>query len=638
VKHFLEQCLASVEKALLSVGNDGEVIVLDNCSSDNSVAYLQAKFPTVQFVVNEQNLGFAKACNKGYGLSTGRYVLFLNPDTIVPEDCFQKCIALLASRTDAGALGIRMLDGKGRFLKESKRAFPSPLTALYKLVGLARLFPHSKTFARYHLGYLSEQDNHEVDVLAGAFMMIKRNVLEQIGRFDEIFFMYGEDIDMSFRIQRAGYENIYFAGSTIIHFKGESTRRGSLNYVRMFYAAMSIFVRKHYGKNRAGVFNFFIHLAIWARAVLSALGKFVKRIGLPVIDAGFILLAFWIAKFGWSTYVRTDVNYEQRLLWTAFPLFTLFFLLVAYYAGMYDRWYKRSRLAKSMLVAALFLLAGYSLLPETYRFSRAIILFGAILAFFFISMLRRILLGLEVLQRTKTSEDHPRTLIAGTQEEYAAVMTLLKEAGFQERVIGRIGVMDNDTEAVGYYKEIPAIAKHLLFNEVIFCEGTLSFKEIIETIQQLPSRLTVKFHAGKSGSIVGSDSKYEVGEALSKENGYHLADPYNRRLKRLVDVGVSVFALVTFPVHLVLVKKPLRFFGHCLLVLFYQKTWVGYCTKELHLPRLRPCVVACNGIPASAEQTMPYESLLMADQWYARDYEPAQDVKLLLRVYRQLGA
>jgi len=259
VKHFLEQCLISVQKAI--AGIEAGIIVVDNCSTDNSISYLQPDFPFVQFVVNKENLGFAKACNQGLQIAKGKYILFLNPDTIVPEDCFKKCISFFESHADAGALGIKMLDGRGKFLKESKRSFPMPLTSLYKLFGLAKIFPRSRIFSKYHLGNLDENNDHEVDVLAGAFMMIKKEVLEKVGSFDEIFFMYGEDVDISYRIQKAGYKNYYFAQNSIIHFKGESTRKGTLNYVRMFYNAMSIFVRKHYGGSRNFQFlNSYCHL------------------------------------------------------------------------------------------------------------------------------------------------------------------------------------------------------------------------------------------------------------------------------------------------------------------------------------------------------------------------------------------
>ena len=280
-----------------------EIIVIDNNSSDNSIEYLQPRFPAVKFIANKENVGFAKACNQGLKLAKGKYILFLNPDTIIPEDCFQKSIAFLESKPGAGALGIKMLDGSGRFLKESKRSFPSPMTSLFKLSGLSKLFPHSRIFSKYHLGHLDENKDHEIDVLAGAFMMVKKEVLDKTGGFDEVFFMYGEDVDLSYRIQKTlcaetngNYKNYYFAGSTIIHFKGESTRRGSMNYVRMFYNAMSIFVRKHYGGTKAGFFNFLCSPGIWIRAFMAGFSRFIQRVGLPLIDAGLILLSFWINK------------------------------------------------------------------------------------------------------------------------------------------------------------------------------------------------------------------------------------------------------------------------------------------------------------------------------------------------------
>ncbi|MGZ3939754.1 MAG: glycosyltransferase family 2 protein, partial [Flavisolibacter sp.] len=268
VKYFLEQCLLSVQKS--AAGLEVQVMVVDNQSKDGSLEYLQPKFPGVHFIDNERNAGFAKACNRGLKCAKGELVLFLNPDTIVPEDCFTKCLSFFDTHPDCGALGIKMIDGSGKFLKESKRSFPSPLTSLYKLSGLSLLFPKSRVFGRYHLGHLDKNFNHEVDVLAGAFMMVRKSLLEKVGGFDEDFFMYGEDVDLSYRIQEAGFKNYYLSETAIIHFKGESTRRGSLNYVKMFYNAMSVFVRKHYGRTRAGVFNFLIHLAIWARAAVAA--------------------------------------------------------------------------------------------------------------------------------------------------------------------------------------------------------------------------------------------------------------------------------------------------------------------------------------------------------------------------------
>ena len=644
VKHFLEQCLFSVLKAARSFPEQAEITVIDNNSSDNSIAYLQPKFPHVRFIANQDNLGFAKACNQGLHISAGKYILFLNPDTIVAEDCFQECIAFFESHPDAGALGIKMLDGSGKFLKESKRSFPSPLTSLFKLFGLSKLFPRSKMFSKYHLGNLDQNKDHEVDVLAGAFMMVRKEVLDATGGFDEIFFMYGEDVDLSYRVQKTinpvtgkSYKNYYFSGSSIVHFKGESTKRASMNYVRMFYNAMSIFVRKHYGGNRAGFFSFLIHLAIWIRAVMAAVGRFIRRLGLPLIDAGLILLSFWTVKTFWSIYVRPEVQYDSSLLWIAIPAFTVLYLITAYYAGLYDRWYKRSELVRSTLIATIVLLAVYSLLPEHYRFSRAIILFGAVLSFILIGLLRRLLIATQVLTSHKQQEGHANTLIIASAKEYDEAVQLMKDAGMQEKILGRVAVSENDPSAIGYWSRLDMLLQAVPFREAIFCEGTLSFENIILALQKSPDNIKIRIHAKGSHSIVGSDSKESSGEAVSKENGIKLADPYNRRLKRLQDVIVSVFALVSFPVHLIGVKKPLPFFGNCVAVLLAKKTWVGYVTQEKNLPRLRKAVIACNGIPVNTKQELPEQSLQMVDYWYARDYEPSNDIKIIWKMYRSLG-
>jgi hypothetical protein len=476
-----------------------------------------------------------------------------------------------------------------------------------------------------------------VDVLAGAFMMVRKELLDKIGGFDETFFMYGEDVDLSYRIQAAGYNNYYFAGSSIIHFKGESTRKGSMNYVRMFYTAMSIFVRKHYGGGRAGIFNFLIHTAIWFRAALTAMGHFIRRIGLPLIDAGIILLSFWLMKNIWNDYVKTDIHYENRLLWIAFPAFTVFYLVAAYYAGLYDRWYKRTELVRSTLIATIVLLAAYSLLPERFRFSRAIILFGALLAFALISILRWLLIKGGVLNSSKEKEKHYNMVIAGSPGEYAEALQLLKEAGQENKVLGRVAISDDDPAAIGHWKDLLKLSAVVPYRELILCEGSLRFSDIVASMPLVPKNTTIKIHASGSSSIVGSHSRDLSGESLSRENGFNLSNPYNRRLKRLIDVSIALFGLITFPLQFLFVNRPFSFFSNCFSVLFAARTWVGYAKEAKNIPPLRKAVIACNGIPVSSPNNLPAESLRMMDYWYARDYEPVNDLKMIFAVYRRLG-
>lgn len=263
VRYFLELCLHSVVRALEGIGA-AEVIVVDNASGDGSVEALRPLFPAVRFIVNTENLGFARANNQGLGLAQGEFILFLNPDTVLAEDFASLCLDFLRATPRVGGLGVRMIDGSGRFLPESRRGFPSPWVAFTKLAGLSGIFPRSRVFASYYLGHLDAHSPHPAPVLSGACMLVRRAILAEVGGFDERFFMYAEDIDLSYRLEQAGYVNYYFPGATIVHFKGESTRKDA-RYIRLFYKAMSQFRRKHFRRGLPAVFNIFMEAAIWVR-------------------------------------------------------------------------------------------------------------------------------------------------------------------------------------------------------------------------------------------------------------------------------------------------------------------------------------------------------------------------------------
>lgn len=262
--------------------------MLDNYSTDGSRDYLEARFPQVTFVWKTTNDGFGKACNEGLKMAKGELVLFLNPDTIVPEDCFLKCISFIRTHEKCGGLGVRMLDGSGRFLPESKRGLPTPAAAFFKLTGLTYLFPKSPYYSAYYAGHLSEHHVQEIDVIAGAFFMARKEVLEQVNGFDEDFFMYGEDVDLSYRIQKTGLKNYYYPQTSIIHFKGESTLKSRV-YIHHFYDAMYLFIKKH----PHGFFkNLMMHIAIilgkWIATVRLLLRPGKLKPAAPPTDIGVV--------------------------------------------------------------------------------------------------------------------------------------------------------------------------------------------------------------------------------------------------------------------------------------------------------------------------------------------------------------
>jgi GT2 family glycosyltransferase len=637
VRYFLEQCLLSVARA--SVGMEVEVIVVDNNSSDGSEGYLKARFPELIYLFNHENVGFGRACNQGLSVARGTYILFLNPDTLLEETSLQSCLRFFETHPGTGAIGVRMIDGTGAFLKESKRSFPSPLTSLFKLSGLSLLFPHSRVFGRYHLGHLDENRNWEVDVLAGAFMLIPRAVLDKVGAFDEAFFMYGEDVDLSFRIQAAGYRNWYLADTTIIHFKGESTKRGSLNYVRLFYSAMNIFVRKHYGGAQARLFRGSIQAAIWVRAALAATAKFVRWIGLPVIDGLLILAAFWLAKALWTGLVRPDIDLPQALINVSLPAYAVLYIVTAYYAGLYDKVYRRRNLLRASAVAALVLLAAYALLPEDLRFSRAILVGGAMLGFIAIGSLRRLLLSAGVLQRPAELVEKPYILVAASAAEYGEVQQLLELNGRRQHLIGRVGTAAGEPGTVASLQAAKTAIRALDAEELILCAGDLSFAEIIRHTRILGPFVRLRYHNAGSSSIIGSDSKDSSGEALSLQEPLRLAAASARRSKRGMDVLLALAFLLTLPVHLLLVRRPLGFLRNLVAVIAGRKTWVGYRLSPVggQLPRLRRAVLSAGGSRPSSNSDLSEEILRQADYWYARDYDVSDDVRIIFKNYRWLG-
>lgn len=265
VRYYLEQCLLSVEKALC--GLCGEVFVVDNASTDDSVAYLKSRFPWVRFIENKENVGFSKANNQAIVQARGEYVLLLNPDTFVGERSLRECIDFMDGHPRAGMCGVGMLKVDGSFAPESRRGIPTPFVAFCKMSGLGALFPKSHLFGRYYMQYLNKHSINPIEIVSGAFMFIRKKALDEVGLLDETFFMYGEDIDLSYRVLKAGYQN-YYIPTNILHYKGESTKKDSLRYVNAFHKAMVIFFKKHFS-HYSFFYSLFITLAIVVKGMVA---------------------------------------------------------------------------------------------------------------------------------------------------------------------------------------------------------------------------------------------------------------------------------------------------------------------------------------------------------------------------------
>ncbi|KFF11447.1 glycosyltransferase family 2 protein [Flavobacterium hydatis] len=243
VRYFLEQCVLSVQEALKDI--DSEIIVIDNDSPDDSCEMIRSRFPDIKLIKNTENLGFPKGNNIGVSQAQGDYICILNPDTVVAEDTFTKVLAFAKEQQDLGIIGVNLIDGAGNFLPESKRGVPTPWVAFTKITGLYKYFPKSKYFNRYYAQHLSKNQTGKVEILVGAFMIMKRDLYNEVGGFDEDCFMYSDDIDLSYMVLKKGKNNYYYAETTVIHYKGESTIKDE-KYMKRFQNAMNFFYKKHF--------------------------------------------------------------------------------------------------------------------------------------------------------------------------------------------------------------------------------------------------------------------------------------------------------------------------------------------------------------------------------------------------------
>jgi len=642
VKYFLEQCLYSVRRA--SEGLQTEVFVVDNNSVDGSVKMVREKFPEVILIDNKENTGFSKANNQAICKSKGEYVLLLNPDTVVEDDTFIKIISFMDSHPDAGGLGVKMIDGKGNFLPESKRGLPTPSVAFYKIFGLSKFFPKSKVFGKYHLGYLDEDQVNPVEILSGAFMLLRKSVLDKTGLLDETFFMYGEDIDLSYRILKAGYQNYYYPDTRIIHYKGESTKKGSINYVVLFYNAMIIFARKHFTSRRVRMLSFLIHMAIYFRAFLAIISSFLTRALLPITDAIFIYGGMFFIINYWENQVifPQGGGYPPGFFTMAVPGYILVWLLSGYFNGTYDKPVKFSRIFRGVAMGTIIILVAYALLPENLRFSRAIILLGSVWAIMVMSGTRAI----AHLAKFRNIDFGPlknrRFVIVGDRDEAKRVWELLHSSYGNPGFIGLISVALREQKNdgfIGSLTQIKEIIRVYRIDEVIFCSKSMTHQAIIDQMSALQDlHVDYKIAPEDSLSIIGSNSINTAGD-LYTVNINAITNVENRRNKRLIDLASCLIFIILLPLLIFLVSKPLGLIRNIFLVLVSCRSWVSYIRDEHYeverLPNIRKGIL--NPLDAFGKDKMSEEIKQRLNFIYARDYSTKTDLNIIMKGYRHLG-
>lgn len=639
VRYFLEQALLSVRRAIGAL--EVEVWVVDNNSVDDSVSMVREKFPEVRLIVNTDNTGFAVANNQAIRLCSGRYILLLNPDTVVEEDTFQKCVAFMDTYPDAGGLGVRMIDGSGKFLPESKRGFPTPWAAFCKTFGLSRLFPRSQKFNQYHLGYLDEHQTHEVEVLAGAFMLMRSSALEKAGLLDEAFFMYGEDIDLSYRLIKAGYKNYYYPHTSIIHYKGESTKKGSLNYVRVFYQAMIIFARKHFVGRQARLFVLMLQVAIYFRAAITLIGNLFRQAYLPVMDALLMWSGLAFTKHFWAVYhFKNPDYYDNSVLYIHFPIYVIIWITGIYLNGGYDAPLQLRRLVRGLLGSTLLLAAIYGLLNQAYRPSRALLLLGAAWAMAGVVGLRLLLHLFKYGNLNLGRERLKNLVIVGSLQESARVNELLHKAGVLKNHIGLVAPREIKDQAsyLGNLSQLAEIAHIYQIQEIIFCSKDVAVQDIMYWMSKLGPDIDYKIVPEESLSIIGSSSKNTAGELYTIEIKFTIATPAGRRNKRLFDLGFCLFLLLTLPIQLLIIKHPLGLLANLWQVLGGRWSWVGYApavSGYQSLPALRRGVLS--PLDGLYVQHLPPDAAQRLNFFYAKDYDQGRDLEICWKGYRRLG-
>ncbi len=645
VRDLLRQCLRSVERSLVNIHS--EIIVVDNNSVDGSVKMLRDEFPHIILIDNHSNMGFSSANNQGILTAKGEFFLILNPDTIIEEDTIRVLIEFMGSRPEAGAVGCRILNPDGTFALESRRSFPTPSVALYRMTGMSRLFPNSKIFGRYNLTYLPEDQVSAVDALSGSCMFLRRSSLissddhnanlTASGLFDEGFFMYGEDIDLCYRIQQAGWAIYYTPETQIIHYKGESTKKSDLRYVRLFYGAMTRFAQKHLSEDYPKAFLWILHIAVIVRGSLSVFGNILRH---PAVR-DFAVCYGSITGLGMFRYSQIGFLFPPIFYWGVSPLFALIVVGVIAAWGGYRGSRPRLGLVLMGSMIAVTSLAALSFFIKQIAFSRMVILACLPVCLLFLSAIRLIpntykRLGL-------------RTILVGNLFD----TNIFSTPQFSQHIL--LGVVTNEYDEttpktlsyLGNYNQLRDIVRIHHVESVIFSSASLTNKEIFVLMQKLigmPIRtyiLTEEHHhlIGKS-TIENLDDRTlldaeEVIGSIRSTNARRISDIIAAVIGAIIHPAISLISKIAGP-HSRWERRRERT-RQWPAVLFGKRSLIGFDEKGEFIPaaewRLQPGVFAVSEM-LGPRLNRPPEEIEHAYWYYVRHQSAVMDWMIASRALR----
>ncbi len=629
VADFLELCLDSVCKAIKSV--NAEVIVVDNDSKDESVAMVASYFPDVIIIENKENVGFSKANNQGVAIAKGEYIHFLNPDTVLTEDFYEKTLSFMDAHPDAGGIGPRIIDGKGNYSVDSKKSFPSFWVSVAKITGLSKLFPKSKIFNKYYAAHIGEYETAPVDILSGCCLLVKKEAMMQSGGgFDEQYFMYCEDVDLCHRITQSGYKNYYFPEVTIIHYKGESTRKLTFRYMKIFYEAHALFVKKYYPPKIGTLYNTALKIVLGLRNIFSYFKHILSIFKLFFLDA--ILLTFTLLLFTkfWFSEIAPEAVLADKTMMGIVPIYVSIWLMSLFLNGAYDKPFSMYKAGRGMVWGIVVVLAVYALLPFEYRFSRGITLFSGLAGTIILLLARWLFAALQWIKLVPRGKIDYRSVIVSDETTFQIIKTKLEEHNYSMEIDGRVGVNNNDTAAIDHYSKLFEIQQTLRLNEIIFCAENISYKDILKNMEACSARAYFKIVPSGNRVILGSYFSKSNSDLFALNKKYFLATAQAKRNKRITDIITAIIVVLGFPVLMFLVKNKMALLQNAFAVLFAQKTWVGY-DKEIattfNLPTLKQPVLPPYQLLVNYN---PDRNLLaFLAKRYAAEYDTLDDIRLI---------